>query len=259
MFTDKIIEPLTQETTLALEALCPRQDAEWHTTALPSTLLTLIARVSSRVFLGEQVCRDEGWLKVTRGYTVDGFRAAEALRLWPAPMRPIVHWFLPSCQRARAHVREARHIIYGVLEKRRLEKSRGGTTRCDDAVEWYVLGSCLVPTPSLANRTGPLTKHDRFEREAGGTYYDVAAVQLMLSAATIHNTADLVAQVMVDLARNPELVGELREEMVTALGAGGWKKASLYNMKLLDSVIKESQRLKPIGIGGPDDSLVNLC
>ena len=37
--------------------------------------------------------------------------------------------------------------------------------------------------------------------------------------------------------------------MITVLGEGGWTKTSLHNMKLLDSVIKESQRTKPIGLG----------
>ena len=54
---------------------------------------------------------------------------------------------------------------------------------------------------------------------------------------------------MTDLCRNPEIIGELRQEITKALRDGGWKKTSLYNMKLLDSVIKESLRVKPTGIG----------
>ena len=74
-------------------------------------------------------------------------------------------------------------------------------------------------------------------------------MQLSLSFAAIHTTTELVSQVMVDLCQNPEIIGELRQEMAKALGEGGWKKTSLYNMKLLDSVIKESLRLKPAAIG----------
>lgn len=54
---------------------------------------------------------------------------------------------------------------------------------------------------------------------------------------------------MTDISRNPEILTELRHEMVQVLRDGGWKKTSLYNMKLLDSVIKESMRLKPTVIG----------
>lgn len=78
---------------------------------------------------------------MTREYTVNGFMAAEELRLWPAPLRPLVHWFLPSCQRARVDVAEARRIISEVLEKRRLQQQRGEKVHYDDAVEWCVVSS----------------------------------------------------------------------------------------------------------------------
>jgi cytochrome P450 monooxygenase-1 len=45
------------------------------------------------------------------------------------------------------------------------------------------------------------------------------------------------------------MFGELRQEIVGALDKGGWKKTSLHGMKLLDSVIKESLRLKPAALG----------
>jgi cytochrome P450 len=222
----------------------------WHTVPLRETLLRVVARVSSRVFLGEEVCRNDDWLRVTREYTVDGFRAAEELRLWPAPMRALVHWFLPSCQRARADVAEARRIIGGVIERRRLQKQRGEKVEHEDAIEWYV-HVVLPRLPLLMLLLRLLTRHDggRFEREARGRDYDPTVAQLTLSFAAIHTTTDLVAQVMTDVCRNPEILVELRREMVQVLRDGGWKKTSLYNMKLLDSVIKESLRLKPTGIG----------
>ncbi len=112
--------------------------AAWHTVALRDMALRLVSRVSSRVFLGEEVCRNPDWLRVTREYTVDGYRAAEELRLWPAPLRYLVHRFLPSCSLARSHVREARRIINGVLEKRRAQERLGEKVQYEDAIEWYV-------------------------------------------------------------------------------------------------------------------------
>ncbi len=87
------------------------------------------------------------------------------------------------------------------------------------------------------------------EAETAGVTYDEAKFQLALSVAAIHTTTDLLEQVMLDLAQHPEIFQPLREEMVQLLGSHGWKKTSLYNMKLLDSVIKESQRMKPSSIG----------
>ncbi|KAH6843331.1 cytochrome P450 [Chaetomium sp. MPI-CAGE-AT-0009] len=223
-YLNKVTEPLAEETALVVEELCPASNNQaWHTVPLRETALRLVARVSSRVFLGEELCRNEDWLRVTRDYTVDAFKAADELRLWPAPLRFFVHWFLPSCARARADVREARQILSGVLEKRRAQKKRGEKVEFEDAIEW-------------------------FEREAKGRDYDPVVVQLTLSFAAIHTTTDLITQVMTDLSRNPEIMGDLRQEIVKAISDGGWKKTSLYNMKLLDSVIKESLRMKPTGI-----------
>lgn len=52
------------------------------------------------------------------------------------------------------------------------------------------------------------------------------------------------AHIMYDLIEQPELVKELREEIVSALlEDGGFQKTTLYKMRLLDSVMKESQRV----------------
>lgn len=150
-------------------------------------------------------------------------RGAEELRMWPYPTRFIVHWFLPLCRRARAHIKEARRILTPIIEKRRQQRNRGEKVEFDDAIEW-------------------------FEREANGSHYDPAISQLIMSVAAIHTTTDLVAQVLIDLANHPEMLQPLREEMIAVVGEGGWKKASLYNLKVLDSVIKETQRVKPIGL-----------
>lgn len=40
------------------------EDGKWHTVVLKDILLDLIARISSRVFLGDELFRDQEWLKV---------------------------------------------------------------------------------------------------------------------------------------------------------------------------------------------------
>ena len=61
----------------------------------------MVAQLSSRVFLGEEICRDEEWLNVSVNFTIDAFIAARILRLWPSILRPAVHWFLPWSRRMR--------------------------------------------------------------------------------------------------------------------------------------------------------------
>ncbi|ETS84951.1 hypothetical protein PFICI_02976 [Pestalotiopsis fici W106-1] len=51
---------------------------------------------------------------------------------------------------------------------------------------------------------------------------------------------------MFNIARHPELFDPLREEIQRVLASSSFTKQSLQELKLMDSVIKESQRLKPI-------------
>ena len=58
--------------------------------------------------------------------------------------------------------------------------------------------------------------------------------QLSLSMAAIHTTGDMITQVIYDLCEHPELIRPLREEAIAVFGNSGWKRASLYNLKLMD-------------------------
>jgi cytochrome P450 len=192
--------------------------------------LKLMARITSRVFLGEELCRNPDWLRITTTYTTQTFRAVEELRLWPAWLRSIVHWFLPNCTAARKLVQEARDVIKPLLEKRRAARmeseARGEKAEWNDAIDWL----------------------EQLSQEHG-VNYDPVIAQLSLSVAALHSTNDFFTQVTIDIAHHPEIIQPLRDEIKSVLGQGGWTKHSLYNLKLMDSVMKESQRLKPLQIG----------
>lgn len=65
----------------------------------------------------------------------------------------------------------------------------------------------------------------------------------------IHTTSDLLQEVMIRIAQRPELFQVLRNEIVEVLGKDGLKKTALYNLKIMDSVFKEAQRLKTNTLG----------
>lgn len=87
------------------------------------------------------------------------------------------------------------------------------------------------------------------EECARGRSYDPTIAQLTFSLAAVHTTTDMLTQVIYDLCDQPDLVQALRDEAIEVLREDGWKKTALYKMKLMDSVLKESQRLKPTSIG----------
>lgn len=168
------------------------------------------------------------------------FVAAAKLRIFPKSTRWLVNMVLPDCIKLRRQFNEARRVIMPVInhrrELRRIALEAGKPLpEFNDALDWI-------------------------EREAvaKGATYDPANAQLILSVASIHTTTDLLEQVMLDLSQNPEFFQPLREEIAEHLRVGGWQKSSLYNMKLLDSVIKESQRMKPLAIGTFNSTRMHL-
>lgn len=60
--------------------------------------------------------------------------------------------------------------------------------------------------------------------------------------------ADMLTQVLLGLCAHAEVIQPLREKIVTVIQEEGWKKPALYKLKLMDSVLKESQRMKPVNI-----------
>ncbi|OAX80967.1 hypothetical protein ACJ72_04696 [Emergomyces africanus] len=223
-----VLEPISAEAAIILEKDWTNSH-DWHDIALKQSALKMVAQLSSRVFLGEEICRNPEWLRITITHTIDSISAAQALRLWPTLARPLVANFLPSCRKLRQLVQEARDIINPVLEERRMAKEsaiRAGKTPEPylDAIEWL-------------------------EESAKGRYYDPVVAQLSFSHAAIHTTSDLLTQVLIDLCGREELIQELRNEIITVIQTEGWKKATLFKLKLMDSVLKETQRLKPVAIG----------
>lgn len=244
--SDTVTEPLSSEATFATGLIFGNSTGEnfnairvvlesangdfqeWREIPLKESILQLVARLSSRVFLGEGICRNEDWLKITQQYTVTSFKAATKLNNYPRIIRRLVNLVDGDCKRLRGALVRARDIIGPVIEKRRELKEEARSSGLpvpsfNDAIEWA-------------------------ECESNGHDIDAVVLQLALSFVAIHTTTDLLAQTLLFLANDPEIIEPLRQEMVEVLQLEGWKKTALYKMKLLDSAIKETQRMKPTGM-----------
>lgn len=218
-----ITDDLVEETTDSLHDTFG-DNAEWQRRLLREDLLEVVARLSSRVFLGKDLCRNRRWLEITKNYTVDSFLAANLLRLCPSIIRPLVYWLIPTCTRLRKEVRDARKLIMPEVEERRRRAEA-------------LIASGEKP-PKAADAIGWMVEVSR------GRSVDYVGAQLALSMAAIHTTSETTINAILELCDNPEIVPMLREEMIGVLLRNGWSKVSLYKMKLLDSFLKEVQRTR---------------
>ncbi|KAK2601862.1 hypothetical protein QQS21_004548 [Conoideocrella luteorostrata] len=218
----KLTGSISQEATHGLKRLFT-DSTNWHEIDPKIDIMRVVSQMSSRIFMGEDLCRDEEWVKASGDYTSAAFQLSDTIRAWPRNLRPVVHWFMPACWELRRKLATARQVLAPHIEKRNNLKQqaaqRGEKIRFDDSIEW-------------------------FEQECNDGC-DPALKQITLSLVAIHTTSDLLVQVMLDLAQHPELIEPLRSEVIEVLTTQGLKKTSLYNLKLMDSVFKESQRLKP--------------
>lgn len=177
----------------------------------------LVAQVLGRAFVGPRLCRDADWLDISTTYVANRMTAAVAVQRWGSVLQPIVHWFLPSCRRLRTQVQRARELLQPELDRVK-----------DNAVEDETF-------TSLAWIHG----------YAQGLTYDAGLAHLRLTAVANHTTSDMLTKILFRICENPELIQSLREEAVAALRKGGLTVASLQKMFLMESVMKESQRLEP--------------
>jgi cytochrome P450 len=191
----------------------------------------MVARISSLIFLGEEISHNDEWVNVSVNYVIDAFEAMRELRGWPSVLRPLVHWFMPTTQKLRKHLESARSIIANELERRDLIRAgklpEDDPPRIRDALDWF------KETAEANNFTN----------------FNISRAQVGLSLAAIHTTSNLLTNIMYDLAAYPEYIQPLRDEICAVAAEDGvLKKTSLLKLKLMDSVMKESQRMHPLGL-----------
>jgi hypothetical protein len=87
------------------------------------------------------------------------------------------------------------------------------------------------------------------EECVNGRPYDPAGMQLALVIVAIVGATDLMTQVVFNLCEMGDVVRALREEIVSVFRVEGMTRASLYKLQLMDSFLKESQRMKPLELG----------
>lgn len=87
------------------------------------------------------------------------------------------------------------------------------------------------------------------EEISAGRPCDAAAVQIAFAISAMHTTSELLKQALLDICMHPYIIPVLRDEAQKAVEESGWTTAGVFKMQLLDSAVKETQRLKPGSLG----------
>ncbi|CAI7672189.1 unnamed protein product [Penicillium manginii] len=206
------------------------QALEWTPYNFSAKIPYVVARLSTRAFLGETLANNKEWIDISVNYTIDAFNAARELRQWLTILRPVAQYFLTTTRKLRSHLSKGKMIIDAEIKRRHLaaesESESDNEPRLQDTLDWYEQLS-----------------------KSSGRPVNVSNGQIALSMAAIHTTSNLLTNVMYDLAAYPEYIQPLRDEILAVIAEDGClKKSSLLKLKLMDSVMKETQRVHPVSM-----------
>ncbi|KAF2106351.1 cytochrome P450, partial [Lophiotrema nucula] len=216
----QVVDLLVEEAKLACAELPPVGPAGF-------TVLQLIAQISGRVFVGLPLSRNPEWIGMNIGYLFDSFGAAARLTSWPWWCRPFVALFAKETRSLQKHREKAALMLKPVIEQRIQDHERGAvkneSDRPVDMIQW-----------TLENRG--------FKARTAEEHMEI---QLALLSVSLLGTTILTSFVLYEIAAHPELVSALREEItnVRRENGGSLTKSTLPKLRLLDSFIKETQRL----------------
>lgn len=207
---------LSEESDLALGRVLPQSQNPTAVSVYPS-VLSIIAQITSRVFVGKDLGRNPRWQELSHQYSTQAFEASHAIKLWKPWLRPLVYRFLPEIRKLNSLYSEAVEL---------LKKDAMSNVKRDEDI---------------------LTNWVAAKLPGWSTNYELqASIQMEIAMAAIHTSSMALAHLIFDLAAYPEYVQPLRDEInEVLLEAGGFTKESMAKLKKMDSFMKESQCRNP--------------
>lgn len=205
---------------------------EWTPVDFHPKILRTISQIFGRLVVTPAISRTEDWITSSVTFTSDIFSGGARLKKWNPLLRPIASKFLPEMCRINSHYASARRLLAPVLKERAEAAKKEGYQKPNDFMQW---------------------QQDR-QRSKGETTLDFeeqSKVHLQLSLAAIHITGMATTRTVYDLAARPEYLEPLRNEVnkVLAEDDGVLTKNGITKLKLMDSIMKESQRMNPVAVG----------
>lgn len=231
---NKLIEPMQTLCFRAAEKEMPASP-DWSSVILYPKIMELFSRMSARVMVGPELC--DAWPAISMKYITRVLAAQGAIRkrYWPS-----LYWTAYYLNPEVAQVNEARleaaELVRPVLEARQAAHASSGATaeKHDDFIQWIM---------------------DSY-RAGGKTVTADETVQniFIVMFASMHGTSFVALQALFSLVSTPGALAGIREEIDSVskgeLGQSPiWTRHALGELRVLDSFMKETLRLKPFQEG----------
>ncbi|CAG8973059.1 hypothetical protein HYALB_00010833 [Hymenoscyphus albidus] len=191
------------------------------------TFLPVIARVTGRVLVGSEMCKNPEWFGLTIANTAGIMKSAMEIR---AKYSSQWQWLAPWTYAGRKDLLNLRKRATHLLEpiyKDRITSRQADNQKHRDAVQWLIDNADGKPISPA----------------------QIVDAELFLYMAGIHSTSASIVSIVYDLIAHSKYIPDLVEEIKQVLTESpNWSKQSLAKLRKLDSFMKESQRLHPAGL-----------
>nr|BAM84045.1 cytochrome P450 monooxygenase [Tolypocladium album] len=206
---------------------------DWTLVPLQPILLKLLGRITSRVLIGLPICRDEKWLDAASQHAHNVTITQIVMKAVHPIFRPFLNLVLPTVWRYKSAVRRGKAILAPEVQRRR---------NLEDNDPDYVKPNDLLQ--AMMDLSTPGGKDSQPE--------DLAHRHLLITLVAGHSTAAAGSHALMDLVSRPQLLEELRDEVLQVLqeNGGNWGKQSLSKLWKMDSFFRESQRQNPPSLLG---------
>ncbi|KAK2616576.1 hypothetical protein QQS21_000399 [Conoideocrella luteorostrata] len=200
----------------------------WFRTTVYGACTQMIALISGRVFVGLPLSRNKEWIDISINATIDSFVGAAMMWKYPSWSWPIMQYIVPQTKRVQYYRTRVAQILKPLIDARlQAMQDDPDLKKPEDMIQWFIDNS-------------------------NGKSHDMAFQaneHIVVNVAAIHTTGGQLAHTLYDLARFPQYIPMLREEMEQVLaeegGTGVLTKQTLFKLKKMDSFLREVQRVSP--------------
>jgi hypothetical protein len=141
---------------------------DWTSISIYMKLVHMVAKITGRVFVGPELCRNEDYLDSAINYTMDVINVQQSVKLIKPWLRPILAPRLPAVKRLRKREKMAEDLLKPIVQARLdAERDDPNYKSPDDMLSWF------------------MSRNDEF---GGHSSALLAKMQLGLIFAAIHTT-----------------------------------------------------------------------
>ncbi|GKZ51835.1 hypothetical protein AbraIFM66951_007436, partial [Aspergillus brasiliensis] len=215
-----------EEVERAIKDEIPRC-SDWTPVFIYPKLVNIIAKVSGRIFVGPELCRDADYLDTAINYTTELVNAIQAVKSMKPWLRPFFASKLPEVRKLREREALAAKFFEPIIQARRNATQDPNHEKPYDMLQWFL---------------------DRSTEYGIQSTERIVKLQLLVIFGGIHNTTVTATNILYNLSVAREYLDPLREEVRTILAdtiTEGMSSRTLQRMEKLDSFMKETIRLYP--------------